>query len=259
MSRKYVKILNVPIDSTSTSSVLGLIEEKLKAGNKFLIFTPNPEIVLAAQKDKMLLKILNKADICLPDGAGLIYASKLLSLKGPLKVVKGREIFVSICERASKKNWKVFLLGGKKGVSKKAANNLLAKYKNLRIHWEQGPFLDMEGKPLTEKDRIGEMQATKKINEVRPDVLFVGFGCPKQEKWSYHWLNKLKVGGIMVVGGAFDCIGGTTKLPPKWLADMGFEWLWRLYHEPKRIRRILAAIITFPLAVLRFKLTDKEI
>ena len=98
----------------------------------------------------------------------------------------------------------------------------------------------------------------QKINEIKPDLLFVGFGMPKQEKWIDKNVEKLDVKGIMAVGGTFDYVFGKARLPPEWLEKLGLEWLWRLLHEPKRAPRILNAVIIFPLKILSSKFWQKR-
>jgi N-acetylglucosaminyldiphosphoundecaprenol N-acetyl-beta-D-mannosaminyltransferase len=87
----------------------------------------------------------------------------------------------------------------------------------------------------------------------------VGFGAPKQEKWIYKWLPKLRVGGAMAVGGTFAYLSGQSKLPPKWMEERGLEWLWRLLNEPRRALRILKAVILFPLKISWYKFHQKPL
>jgi len=256
MIRKYQEILNVRVDSTSKDLVLAWVEKRVTEKKKSLIVTPNPEIVLQAQKDRDLRLILNKAEMALADGVGLVYAAKFLGLPGPREVVRGREIFINLCEIASKKGWRIFLLGGRRGVSQKAKENLLQKFPRLKIEEYYGPSLDKNGNPTAKEDKKLEEIAIDKINNFKTDLLFVGFGCPKQEKWLYRNWYRLNIKVGMVVGGAFDYTGGTSKLPPKWLANLGFEWLWRLICEPRRAKRIISATVLFPIKIVLEKIKN---
>lgn len=230
LARYYVNILGVRLDSTSVEEVLNTIGFFLQSKHKFSLFTPNPEILVEASRDKNFQKILNWADINVPDGVGLKIAEP------SLKIIKGRELFLEIIRLASKNDWKVFFLGAK------GVKNVVA-----------GPALDKNGEPITQKDREKEVEIIEKINKVEPDILFVGFGHPKQEKWIAKWLPKINCGGAMAVGGTFDYIYGRAKFPPKWIEGLGLEWLWRLTHEPKRALRILNAVVIFPLKVFWYK------
>ena len=225
--RNYVNILGVRVDSTSETSVLNTIGSFLQSKRKFSLFTLNPEILVEASCDANYRKILNSADINIPDGVGLKIAAP------SLEIIKGRELFLALVKLAKEKNWKVFFLGGE-GI------------KNVTA----GPALDENGEPKSPEDTKIQEDVISKINKARPDILFVGFGAPKQERWIYKNLPRLNIGGAMAVGGTFDYVYGQAKLPPRWMEGMGLEWLWRLLREPKRTLRILNAIVIFPAKVL---------
>lgn len=285
MERKYDQILGITINSTSRAKVLAFVRFSLAKKTKFSIFTPNPEIVLASTKDKELARILGRASLALPDGIGLSMANRFLSLSSPknmllrvpvcffqgigvglatfinrdwlykgLRPIKGREMFLDLIKLSNKKGWKVFFLGGRKGIGEKAAVALKKNYKKVKIEYFQGPELDSDGSPMREIDRNLEKEAIEEINEFRPQILFIAFGAPKQEKWIDKWISRLHIGGAMVVGGTFDYVFG---LPPKWMSESGLEWVWRLVREPKRIGRIINAAIVFPLRVFLYKLNLK--
>ena len=286
--RKYGKILNTGLNSTSTEKVLAFVRDSISRGYKFWISTPNPEIILAAQKDKELHKALENSDLAIPDGIGLAQAAKFLSLPAPknfivrtlvllfqgavvglatffkkewlissLRIIKGRVLFIELIKHASKKRWKIFLLGGLPGYAKSAGLNLRKSFKTVRIAYAQGPQINSKGEPDSLKDIEIQKDAITQINEYQPQLLFVAFGAakPKQEKWVYKNLPKLKIGGAMVVGGTLDYIAGETALPPKWMEEAGLEWIWRLIKEPWRLKRIFTAFPVFPLKVFWYKLT----
>ncbi len=246
--RKYVNILGVRVDSSELVELLAKIAQKMSSEAKFYIVTPNPEIILKAQDDPKLLSILNSADFSIPDGVGLKFAVPSLS------VVHGRELMANLCKMANEKKWKVFLLGGSDGVAELAANKLKIKNLKLKIDYATGPMLDNEANPISEVDVKIQSDILDKIGIIQPDILFVGFGAPKQEKWIYKNLSKLKAKCIMTVGGGIDYIAGVAKLPPAWMEKAGLEWLWRLINEPWRFARIISAIIIFPLKVLKSRL-----
>lgn len=289
-ARKSVNILKVQIDGTSKSRVLRFVQSSLKNQNKFFITTPNPEIVLKAQNDERLLQIINDSDIRLPDGIGLSMAAKFLSIDAPDNIalrsaasfmqglgvgvalfvdrqwltqeivpIKGRDLFLELIRLANKKKWKVFLLGGEQeGVGNEAKLRLERTYKGIRIDRASGPLLNQEGKPLNAEEQEKEMEAVDRINDFEPQILFVAFGAPKQEKWVGRWMDELKVGGVMVVGGTIDYFAGNTDLPPHFIDELGLEWLWRLFKQPWRLKRVLRATVVFPWKVFLHKLS-KEI
>ena len=284
-SRKYGRIFNIGLNSTSLSRVLAFVRDSLGRNRKFSIVTPNPEIILAAKGDKNLAEAINKASLAIPDGIGLSQAARFLSLPAPrnvlfrapvcffqglwvglatflarswvqevLPTIKGRKLFLELLKLANKKGWRGFFLGGEKGEARGAGEKLRRSFKRVRIAFSQGPILDACARPKRENDKEIEKNVLREINEFKPDILFVGFGASKQEKWLMRWLVSLDVGGAMVVGGTFRYFSGDAKLPPAWMEDFGLEWVWRLIIEPWRLRRVLTAFPIFPLRVFFYKL-----
>lgn len=286
IDRKLVTILNVRTDSTSTPKVLKQVQEKIARKQKFYIVTPNPEIVLLANQDPELLKILNSADISLPDGIGLVAADKFLKLRNPkyvalrllilplqgllvgcqilsgkvadynLQVIRGREMTVGLIKLADKEKWKIFFLGGEKEEAKIAADKVVQKYSGIRIKSCSGPILTREGLPTDEREKEIETETVRQINALKPQLLFVGMGAPRQEKWVYRQLPKLSIDGAMVVGGTFRYIAGMYKLPPQFIVDSGLEWLWRLFTGSQNKERIIRAFPRFAFKVLSEKLSN---
>lgn len=234
--RKIVNILGIVIDSTSKERVLAGVKEMMTYNTKFYVVTPNPEQILSAVKNPMAKKALNGADFAIPDGVGLRAA------EWDLKVIKGRDLFMDLVNLAHRKRWKMFFLGGLDNEAELAAKKLGARY-------FKGPSLDNNAEPATEAGGKLQIAAIKRINNFKPHLLFVAFGNPKQEIWIYKNLPKLNIGGAMAVGGTFRYIAGLSKLPPKWMERAGIEWLWRLFTEPVRLKRIWNAVIVFPLRV----------
>lgn len=252
MDQKDAQILNIRLDSTSKEKVLAFVRGRIVQGRKFYIVTPNPEIALEATGDKVLAKILNSSDFSLPDGGGLIFAARFLS-QPKLNLIRGREMFLELCHLANKKGWRVFLLGGEADESQKTKEVLGRSFKNIKIESSAGPILDKVGNPVNMVEFKREAECIEKIDKFAPQLLFVAFGVPKQEKWIAKWLTKLNIGGAMTVGGTFNYIAGKSKLPPKWMEEVGLEWLWRVIREPRRAKRVLKATILFPLKILMEK------
>ncbi|MEK7182672.1 MAG: WecB/TagA/CpsF family glycosyltransferase [Patescibacteria group bacterium] len=282
--RKYTTILGVQVNSTQLAEVLTWVEGWIAKKGRFFVVTPNPEIVMLAQHDTVLARILNRADISLPDGIGLVWASWWLVLRESLfgneaRIVKsntsnvtvlrnghpnpnritlthrvsGIDVMEALIGLASKRGWRVFLLGGRPGIAalaaKKLKNELEIRNLKLEIQADPGLRLNAEGKPVNKKEEIHEIEVIKKISLFKPHLLFVGFGAPKQEKWVASNYNKLQTLGTMVVGGAFDYISGRIPRAPAWLRNMGLEWLFRLIVEPWRWKRQLT-LLRFAWAVL---------
>lgn len=236
-----IDILGVKIFSAPKAQLLKEIKKRVKLLSKFYIVTPNPELVLASTKNPLLKRALNSADYAIPDGVGL--KASYFSLK----TIKGREFFLDLVDLAHKKNWKMFFLGGLDNEAELAAKKLGARF-------FKGPKLDNKAEPISEVDSELQIDAVKKINDYNPHFLFVAFGNPKQEIWIYKNFSKLHIGGAMAVGGTFRYMAGLSKLSPRWMEELGLEWLWRLFTEPFRFTRIWNAVIVFPLKVWIYKL-----
>jgi len=233
-----VDIFGVKIDNLKEVEVVELVGQKLVSKEKFWIATPNPEMVVEAQKDKNFREILNSANLAIPDGQGLLWAAKFLRRGELLERVTGTDLMAKLCEQAAKRNWKVFFLGGAVGVAIKALDVFKKRFPGLEGQASEGPQeLRITNYELRIDDPERDKEAKEKINQFTPDLLFVGFGMGKQERWLKENLNSLKIGGALVVGGAFDFYSGKIKRAPRWFREAGFEWLWRLACQPWRLRR----------------------
>lgn len=228
-----MEILGTKIDNLTFQETLKKAICFLDGDRSCFIVTPNPEMVLCAKSDEAFKNVLNCASLSIPDGFGLVLISKLT--KNRLKErVSGADLFEALCFECSKNNKSIFLLGGQSDVAKKTAEKLQRKFPNLKIAgWLDGD-IDLEN-------------CWQTISDAKPNALFVALGAPKQEKWIYENLNKIN--GLklaMGVGGSFDFISGNVKRAPKVLRDAGFEWLWRLMIQPRRIKRTFNAVVVFP-------------
>lgn len=239
-----INILGVEIDDLSEAEIVDLAAENLRVGKKTFIATPNPEMLVAAQKNGEFARVLNSADIKIADGAGLKLGAKIL--KKELKNrVTGTDLMNTICVQAAASRWKIYLLGAGQRIARTAAENLKKSNPKLIICGAEsgGEFDEWDNRVIIEH-----------INAVAPDLLFVALGHSKQEKWIFENLEKLpSVKLAMGVGGAFDFFAGRAKRAPHWMRGVGLEWLWRLIKEPKRYKRIWNAVVVFPWLCFRNK------
>lgn len=212
-----VNILGVLIDDVTMEEAVEKVREFLQDGRKYQIVTPNPEHIMLAQEDSEFRKILNEVDLAIPDGVGVVWASKSLRER-----VTGTDLMLKVCELAAQEGYSVSFLGGQNGVVFDAAKVLQQKFPGLKIVWlvEDIPPSTLYFPPS--------------------DLLFVAFGAPHQEKWIHQNLPHLPVKVAMGVGGAFDFVSGKIKRAPVFVQRSGLEWLWRLILQPWRIRRQLA-------------------
>lgn len=247
------RILGVDITNETSEEILEYLLQRLKLDKKFYIVTPNPELLVIANKSVSYKNVLNNAEISLADGAGLFVASIILGK--PLKQrIPGVDFMEFICKNIEKKPLSIGLLGGRAGVAEKTAECLLKKYPGLNIayvseEWDNTSKFKVHSSKLHLKNQNVQRPTTK---DQRPmiDILFVALGSPKQEEWIYKNLDTLPVKAAMGVGGAFDFIAGRVHRAPLLIRAIGFEWLYRLIREPWRARRQLA-LLTFIKLVVR--------
>jgi len=247
-----VKIVGLNLIGTSEKRLLDYLTARIIKGKKTFVVTPNPEFIVFARHNPWFKLILDKADVAIPDGIGLVWAGKIL--KQPIKErISGTDLMEKLCQEAAKKGWKVYLLGGKLGVAKKTLAVLKKRYSGLRGWAEAGPKLNLS--PITyhlsPKQEIRKI--VRRINLRKSDFLFIALGMGKQEKFIYDNWDKLDVKLAMGVGGAFDYVSGKAPRAPKWVQKMGLEWLFRLVHEPWRWKRQLR-VIEFAWLVFREKI-----
>lgn len=221
-----LEVMGVQFDNVTMEEALERAQEFLSADRPAYVVTPNAEIVYEAMHDEALCGLLNGADLVLPDGAGVVLASKIL--KTPLKQkVAGVDFADNVLELLAKNGGSAYLLGSKPGVAELAAEKMIAKHPGLTIcGMQDGYFKD-------------EAQVIAKINEAKPDFLFVCLGAPKQELFMVNHRDELQVKLMAGLGGSLDSFAGTVKRAPKWMIRLNLEWLYRLIKEPKRFKRML--------------------
>jgi N-acetylglucosaminyldiphosphoundecaprenol N-acetyl-beta-D-mannosaminyltransferase len=266
-----INILGIQIDKITFQEVLNKIEFFLKSNDNHYITTVNPEMVIAAQKDKEFKDILNKADISVPDGIGILWASKFLSNKHCYTVtlmklfisglslifypkycrqilperISGVNLIYKICQKFQNSDYSIFFLGAKNNVAEKTARKLKEKFPNLKI----------AGTDST----LNNENIIQKINQAKPNILFIALGAPKQEKWIAENLEKLSSVKLAIgVGGTFDFISGKIKRAPNFVRRIGLEWLWRFILQPWRAKRIFTATVVFVWKVLKFEIKKER-
>lgn len=215
-------LAGVKIDNLSLQESLDYIEKILKGQKSHYIVTPNAAHIVLLQRDKDFKKAYKKASLALPDGMSLVWASRLM--KARLKErIAGVDLIFSLCNIAVRKKHLIFLLGTRKETIGKAKNILQQQFPGLQIIGTQNGYFKNNQKVI------------EKINMHQPDILFIGMGFPKQEKWIYKNISQLNVKVAVTIGGAFDLIAGKVKRAPIWMQNWGLEWLWRLIREPRRL------------------------
>lgn len=216
------QILGCKLDNISTNQAVSEVLRLLNFGNNCNIFFINADCLYKAQYDIEYRKILNSADIVLPDGIGLKLISNFLG-KGSTENCNGSDLCPLLFEKISTEGRSLFFLGGNEGVAKAAAENVKNRIQYIKIAGTYaGYFTDDE--PII-----------KAINSSGADVLFVGMGAPLQEKWIYKNRSRLNPKLCLGVGALFDYLSGRIPRAPFWMRKMHLEWLWRIFMEPKRM------------------------
>ena len=220
-----IEVLGIQFDDLTLDQAAEKGAAMLEEDRFHYVVTPNPEFILAAEKDEDFRRVINAADLVIPDGIGVVYSAKILGTPLPERV-PGIEFAGKMLEVLNEKGGRLFLLGAKPGVAEKAGANILEKFPNIVLCGTQdGYFKDEEDVLL-------------KVAAARPDLMFVCLGAPKQEKWMARWGEHTGAKLAIGLGGCLDVFAGNVERAPESWQKLGLEWAYRLKKEPKRIGRM---------------------
>ena len=232
MLKKTVNLFGLNFTDIPISRATELAKVSLLSGEGRVFFTPNLEMLEEARRDVKTRDLLNSASVLLPDGVGVLIASKLIGAPIENKV-PGIDFGVGLIDIAENEGAKVFLLGGKSGVAKKAAKRLMKKHPKLHICGIHNGYFDKE-----EENAI-----VKKIKKAEPDILIVCMGFPRQEQFIYahrEEFSQIKI--IACLGGALDVWAGRKIRAPYFVRKINLEWAWRMVIEPQRVVRVAKSL-----------------
>jgi N-acetylglucosaminyldiphosphoundecaprenol N-acetyl-beta-D-mannosaminyltransferase len=230
-----VDILGVRVDDVTHAEALARCTTLVADPEPRYVVTPNPEFVVLARHDPEFRAILNRSDLSIPDGGGLLLAARLFGT--PLREqVRGTDLAYLLIEEAVRRDWRLFLLGAAPGVAEEAARRLTLRYHGLRI---AGTFAGRSGPDGDDDTRRAIERAG------RCDVLFVAYGARRQERWIDRNLPQLDVGLAMGVGGVLDFMSGRVRRAPYVVRRAGVDWAWRLALQPSRFQRQATTIPVF--------------
>lgn len=230
MAMARMRLMNTEIDNLTMDETLDAIDSLIKEDNCSYVVTPNVDHIVQLEKDEELKRVYENASLILTDGKPLIWISNWY--KTPIKEkISGSDLFPRVCDLAAKKGYTMYLLGAAEGVADKAAKNLMNKYKGLNIVGTYSPPFGFE------KDKLELKKIERQIQEVHPDILIVGLGCPKQEKYMYHHCKELDVPISFGLGASIDFEAGNIKRAPRWMSEHGLEWLYRITQDPERLAK----------------------
>lgn len=239
---KRIKVLGVGIDLVTMQETLQWIEKVIAERKPCQIITGNPEMLMLAQKDEGFYQVMNQADLVVPDGIGLVIAARrFLKAEVPERVA-GFDIATLFMPIAQKKGYRLYLLGAVPGVAETARDRLTEQYPGLRIVGVHDGFLH-DG---------NRREVVEEIRGLKTDLLLVGMGAPRQEKFIADHKEELQVPVSIGLGGSIDVWAGVAKRAPKVWQDLHLEWLYRLLRQPSRIGRMMA-LPRFILNTVRYK------
>lgn len=225
------ELLGVSFEQATLSSAVTQILNAGKEKKKGLVVTPNVDHIVMLQEDSDMKRIYDNALFRYADGMPIVWLSKIVKGESLPERVTGADLLIAVCEKAAKTDLNIYFLGGNPGIAEQAATKLKGKFAGLNIAGIYCPPFGFENSP-EETDWI-----INDINARSIDILFIGVGAPKQEKWAAKHSDRLKVGPILCVGAAFDFAAGVINRAPLWVQKSGCEWLWRLASEPSRMWR----------------------
>lgn len=225
------RVLGVRVDAVQIADVIAQMEEWIakREACRYIAVT-GMHGVTEAQRDSTFKEILNGARMVVPDGYPLVWLGRWRGFLNVRRRVYGPELMEVFCEQTMAKNYRHFFCGGAPGVAQDLAEEFADRYPGLVVAGTYCP-------PFRESTAQEESQMLAAIEQARPDIVWVGLGTPKQERWMFKYRELLKAPVLVGVGAAFDFHTGRVPQAPVWMREHGLEWLFRLAQEPRRLWR----------------------
>lgn len=246
-------LLGIPVDNLNMDGtinrIMSMVDQYRHDRRNRLVATANVDFIINShsrkkrQQSAELLDTLRSADLVTADGMPLVWLSRLLGRPLPERIT-GADLVPALAEQASLIGKSVYFFGGNKGSAKQTAKLLSERHPELKVAGYSAPMIDMD-------DNLENMIEIARINITNPDILFIALGNPKQELWFKRYSKYLKVPVSMGIGGTFEFISGQTSRAPRWMQKTGFEWIYRMLQDPRRlIKRYIIGLFNFNLMVL---------
>jgi N-acetylglucosaminyldiphosphoundecaprenol N-acetyl-beta-D-mannosaminyltransferase len=226
----FFRVLGVRVDAVQIADVVEQINEWIhKRKRCHSISATGMHGVVQAQRDPHFKEILNATDLVVPDGTPLVWVGRRQGHDLPRRVY-GPDLMLAFCKETEGQGYRHFFYGGERGVAEKLAKSLKRRFPGIQVAGTYSP-------PFRSLTREEDNEMVAMISRAAPDVVWVGLGAPKQERWMHEHRNKLNVPVVVGVGAAFDMISGRRRQAPRWMREHGLEWLFRLFQEPRRLWR----------------------
>ena len=230
MNLRSFNIAGVRIDDVTQDDVLRAVERFVAEDGLHRLVTPNVDHILHAQRDKQFREAVNTSALSLPDGKWLQRGARLLGIR-IREGIAGRLLVDPMCELAARSGWSVYILASVGNIAERAAETLKTKYSELNVVKARSPSMQFGVNKAETEELLTELA------ELRPDLLFLGVGAPKSEKWLYEYRDRIPARVAIGVGYAFDILAGQIRECPRWITAAGMEWAYRLLKEPRRLWR----------------------
>jgi N-acetylglucosaminyldiphosphoundecaprenol N-acetyl-beta-D-mannosaminyltransferase len=227
VSAERVRVGRLPIDSVDFKQALDEIEALVRSRGGAMVFTPNVDHVVLAEKDARFRAAYQAVNLSLVDGTLLLWACRLLGFRVREKV-SGSDLLQPLMQRAAQCGFRVYLLGGDPGVAEAARDRLQEQFPELRLVGCDASLVDV--------DALDEA-IVERITRAAPDLVLVALGAPKQEVFIFEQRERLGSAVCIGVGASLDFVAGTRRRAPRWVSRIGLEWLYRLLQEPRRLAR----------------------
>lgn len=239
-----IQLLNTEIDNISMEEALDRIDAMVQERKPAYVVTPNLDHIVTIERDAYFREAYAHADLILADGKPLLWIAK--ARKTPIREkISGSDLFPRLAELAANKGYTMFFLGAGEGIAAQAAEKLKKQYPGLHVVGCYAPPVGFEH----DKDAI--RMILDGVRATNPDILIVGLGTPKQEKFLYRYYKQMGVPVSLGLGASFDFVAGNRKRAPRWMSEHGLEWLYRTLQEPRRLagRYIKDAVCILPILI----------
>jgi N-acetylglucosaminyldiphosphoundecaprenol N-acetyl-beta-D-mannosaminyltransferase len=238
MRPQRVNVLGVGVSAITLEMAVDIIEKWIASREPHYVCVTGFHGIMESWRDKELRRIHNRAGLVTPDGMPLVWLSRLKGFPH-VKRVYGPDLMLALCKRSVVKDYRHFFYGGAEGVPELLASVLQKRFPGLQVAGTFSPPF----RPLTPEENE---QVVRMINDVAPDIVWVGLSTPKQERWMAEHVGRLTAPVLIGVGAAFDFLTGRKPQAPRWMQRAGLEWLFRLSTEPRRLwKRYLPNIPVF--------------
>jgi N-acetylglucosaminyldiphosphoundecaprenol N-acetyl-beta-D-mannosaminyltransferase len=223
------RVGNVNINFRKQAEIPEIIGNWRDRGHRGYVVLINPHSVMMCHRDSTMHDAATSADLVLPDGVGIVLAAQILGY-GKQYRVTGPALMLQLCDAGRQMGLRHFFYGGREGVAETLAARLSQMFPGLQVAGTLCP-------PFQELSDEEDRQMVHKINAAHADVVWIGLGAPKQERWMKEHIGQLNTTAMIGVGAAFDFHSGNTPWAPRWIRSIGCEWAYRLAMEPRRMWR----------------------